>query len=121
MFGTGLGLYDASISYETPGAPWWADIIQQGISTTPAIIAAAKKEPLPYYPGGGPTQYAYSPLGGQYPGMYPGGVASSGGVSFNPDGSIRTSGQFQISSNMLIIGGLVLALFMMSGKSGKSR
>lgn len=116
MFGNGLGLYDSGISYETPGAPWWADIIQQGISTTPAIIAASKKSPIPTYPGGGPTQYAYSPIGGQYPGMYPGGVASSGGVSFNPDGSIRTQGQLQISSNMLIIGGLVLALFLMTGK-----
>lgn len=94
--------YD-STKFGQYGAPWWSGIVTQGIATTPAIIAASKKSPIPGYPGSTPvySEPTYLPRGG----------LTSGGSGINLSGGIST--------NTLMIIGLGAALFLVGSSRGR--
>lgn len=77
----------------------WGAIVDRGIRTAPAIISAARQ---PY-----PSYAVYD--GGA------GGIGASGQTKISPTG-ISSKGGFNISTNTLVIGGLVLAIILLTRK-----
>ncbi len=74
----------------------WSQIIDRGLTQAPAIINAARGNQFPNYRTSNPS-----------------GVGGSGSTLIGPNG-LSSSGGFQVSTNTLVIGGLIIALILLT-------